>query len=242
MVVNNSSVNFTSRCPHIKDAQWVCHNVAANFPHISTTRLEPSISRLEDRYPDVYDEFLSIKPYSPVAFQDENSNKVMKIFCRMKQLIRELNSIRADRRAFDDTSFLFIRNILNRLKVYKLGNCYENAKLSELILRLNGKKNVYTAAINVGDRKIDHVVCFYNRDGSPFNGRISKDTIIVDSWLGEADFADNILVKYRNLYKDFLFVPAKGKLSFRNVTSLDLSENELIELAKDFPQLIKKKP
>lgn len=238
-IYNYDNVNFTSRCPQIRDAQKVCHRIAANFPHFSSTRLVPMSDKFENKYSALYDEFINSNPAAgrfPNVVNDEE-RKILSVFAAVRRLISEINSCRLDRVAIND-DFSKIYSIISQLKFERIGNCAEDAQISELILRLNNKRNVYTGRLNVGDRQVDHSVCFFNKDGSEFSGKVGKNTILIDSWLGEVDFADNMLLKYKSIYKDYLFIPKDGKISFRNVKSLNLSETELETLANDFPELI----
>lgn len=237
--INNPS--FTSRCPQIKEAQWVCHNVAVNFPHLSSTRISAFVSKIEDKYPKLYDEFIWENPSAGrfINLKTEQEKKIVDIFKWRKGLIRSINNERRIRQGYT-TDLDKVYSLLSQLKYLKVGNCAENAALSELIMKLNGYKNVYTAAINVGKHQVDHRICFFNRDGSPFDGKIGKNTVIVDSWIEETDFADRMLVRYRNMYKDFLFIPKCGKLSFRSVRNFNLSNEELAQIASEFPELLKK--
>lgn len=232
------NINFTARCKQIKEAQNVCHKVVVNFPHLSSTKLAPLSDKFENRYPLLYDKFISANPAGGrFAIGKTNEERmVFAVFKSIRRLICNINSCRLDRIGIED-DFSKIYAILSQLKYNKIGNCAEDAQISELILRLGGKKNVYTASLNIGDHKVDHLICFFNKDGSKFDGKIGKNTILVDSWLGDADFADNMLLKYKSIYKDFLFMPKNGKISFRNIKSLNLSDKELQSLKQDFPEL-----
>lgn len=239
--MTTNSVNFTSRCPEIRQAQWVCHSINANFPHLSTTRIAPFIDKLEDKFPEVHDKFVSTNRLVGKLPQITNNKekKIFQIFSWIKRLTRTLN-LRREERCPLIGDYAKMSDVLSQFKYTKLANCGENAKLSALIMKLNGHKNVYTASIKVGNKHIDHVVCFFNKDGSKFDGTIKNNkTIMIDSWLNEADFANNMLIRYRNIYKDFMFIPKDGKLSFRDIKSLDLTQEELAQLASEFPQLVK---
>lgn len=235
----SQNVSFTSRSPQIRDAQNVCHNVSVNFPHLSTTRLAPFVLNLEEKFPEVYDSFISANPCAGRFFVPKTAQekKLGSIFSWVRNLNRELNFHRSNRDCLKG-DYQKMLDILSQFRYVRVANCHEDAKLSELVLRARGHKNVYTGRINVGGHDVDHMVCFYNKDGMPFDGKIGKKTIVVDAWLNEADFADNILLKYRNIYKDFLFLPKNGKLSFSNVESLKLKKEELANLVDEFPELL----
>jgi hypothetical protein len=238
----NYTINFTARCEQIRNAQKVCHNITSNFPHISSTKLAPLVDKLEDKYPKIFDKFLYANPNAGnyIKAQSKSEQKIINIFSWMERLISNIERERDFRHATSNNSFYKIRAIMSQLQNSKIGNCFEAANLSELLMRLNGEKNVYTANIKVGKFQVDHTVCFFNKDGKPFDGKINKKTIILDSWLNDVDFANNMLNKYRNIYKKYMFMPEKGKMSFSNVENLELSRKELNQLIKDFPQLKKK--
>ena len=214
MSVGNNGVNFTSRCPKIRRAQWVCHKVKSEFPHLSSTKITPSIDRLEDKFPQAADKFMYYNPQAGrfISFDSPQEKRVISILHWFRMFIRDLNAQRMFRAA-NNTDFGSMYAIISQLKFAKVGNCFENA---------------------------DHVVCLFNKDGSDFTGNVNKNTIIVDSWLGDADFADNMLGKYRSIYKDYLFVPKDGKLSIERIEKLNLNEAEYQEFKDDFPQLLKK--
>ena len=241
MSVGNNGVNFTSRCPKLRRAQWVCHKVKSEFPHLSSTKITPSIDRLEDKFPQAADKFMYYNPQAGrfISFDSPQEKRVISILHWFRMFIRDLNAQRMFRAA-NNTDFGSMYAIISQLKFAKVGNCFENAKLSELILKLNGIDNACIGKIKVGEHPIDHVVCLFNKDGSDFTGNVNKNTIIVDSWLGDADFADNMLGKYRSIYKDYLFVPKDGKLSIERIEKLNLNEAEYQEFKDDFPELLKK--
>lgn len=233
--------DFTARCPQIRQAQWVCHKVKSEFPHLSSTKITPSIDKLEDKYPQAADKFMNYNPQAGrfITFDSPEEKRVISILHWFRRFIRNLNAERLSRSAIKD-DFGSTYSILSQLKYVRAGNCFENAKLSELILKLNGIDNACVGKIKVGDHNVDHVVCAFNKNGSNFDGDINKNTIIIDSWLGEADFADNMLIKYKSIYKDYLFIPKEGKLSIEKIEKLNLNEAEIQEFKDDFPQLLRK--
>ena len=75
------------------------------------------------------------------------------------------------------------------MEVFKVGNCSENAVLAELVLKMNNIRNACCATMFKavpGDsccdwRDLDHAVCVFNKDGSLFNGKKTKHTILFAS-------------------------------------------------------------
>jgi len=102
--------------------------------------------------------------------------------------------------------------LVNEIKDTKVGNCFEDAMLAELIGHINGQSNIYMGNIFVKKqnvekpKSINHSVAFIT------NKKISKDNdyklknkeaIIIDPWLGITDFAGNYFTKIRNQYRDY---------------------------------------
>ena len=87
-------------------------------------------------------------------------------------------------------------------------------------MKLNNIHNATCATLfkkkNSFCEEIDHAVCIFNRDGSLYNGKISKNTIIVDPWIGKVGFAQTVF-------------KASGKLVIDGAVYDAISEGEYIE-------------
>ena len=42
-ITPNKSSTFTSRCPQVRDADWVCRTINHKLPHFSSTKMQPFI-------------------------------------------------------------------------------------------------------------------------------------------------------------------------------------------------------
>jgi len=217
----NQTISYTGRCPQIKDAQWVCRTVRSAYPHIALTKTAPVIKRYRDKFPSIHVEDLQKKEISAI----------LRISRRQKINIRKINAVRAERRKEKISDACRVNHIIEQFKNVKLGNCGEDAILSAAILKINGVENAYVAKLKTDKQNIDHTVCLFNKDGSPFDGKICKNTIIVDAWLDCADFAANIFTKYKCMCKNLLSgINDDSKIGFRDVKRLDISGGEALIL------------
>ena len=239
--MNSPKVNFTGRCPQIKTAYKVCHIVNENLPHVSSTKVSPMFEKMKWKFTDSYDKFLNHNPLFPLSCSNASEKKFFNLMLCQRELIRRMNNVRDCFSSKSKTDFERVNNTISQLKFARLGNCMENADASAAIMKMNGFNNVYTAHLKRGDEKIDHMVCLFNKDGSPFNGDWNKNTIILDSWTGVCDFAGNMFKKYENMFKDYFYIPRDGKFGFDHIKSLNLSDNELIQLKQSYPELLFKK-
>ena len=234
---SQNSPSFTARSPQIKDAQWVARTVRS-IPHVSSTRVSAPMWGLQEKYSDLYIRFLNKKPYEHFVARDEQEMKIVKLFAWQKRLIKKLVKAREEWRVGVKDDYRRVTNVLGQFKYDKIGNCGEDAFLSASIVKMNGVKNVYTARMNIDDAQVDHVVCVFNPDGSKFDGKVKKDTIIIDSWINEADFASNMFVKYKNLCKKFFFnLKPQSKISFRDIKPIELSGSEQLLLSMKYEKL-----
>ena len=242
--VSNKNQTFTSRSPQIRDAQWVCQKVRS-LPHISTTHLKPILEKLEEKNPKIYERFISqtsVNRYIPRTPEEKN---VVKFFSWHKNLVRKIGQVRENWRILGRDDYRRFDNVLGQFKYEKLGNCGEDAFLASSILKINGIDNACIAKMRVetayhdttnGERIIsewqDHVVCLFNRDGSRFDDKNLKKAIIIDPWIGDADFASNIFVKYKNIFNKFFWgVRENSKIYFQKIDKVNFSDAEL-ELLK----------
>lgn len=216
---NSARNNFTGRCAPVRDAQWVCHVISANLPHISTTRANV--------------------PYRYIA---ENRLAAPPLIRRLtiwrQKIIEKLNYLREGYQNDWADSYDVIKGIITQLEQEKLGNCYENAHVAETILKMNGIKNASCAGIKAGLEDVDHLVCVFNTDNSPVTRKIKKNTIIVDPWLGISDFAENIFLKYKNMYRNYLKISGNEKLRLGDLEEFRLTGCDLEKLREEYPQFI----
>ena len=233
----NNNLTFTARSPQIKDAQWVCRKVRS-FSHLSTTHIAPTITKLADNNPKVFDRFSSqtlVNRYYPKLPEEQ---RLVKFFSWYKNLVKRMNRARSEWNIGKKDKFAGVRNILGMFKYEKLGNCGEDASLAASILRMNGVENVYIAGITANGDWCDHVVCLFNKDGSMFDGKDLRKTIVVDPWVGGSDFASNMATKYKGLFIDLLpELKQNSKIGFNIIEKMDFSDDELCLLRRNYPNL-----
>ena len=224
-----NDISFTAKCQQIKDAQWVCKTAKSVYPHLSTTWIAGKIFKYQENNPELYDRFINKKSFEHIIAKNNNEQNLLNLFTWHKYLVQKINILR-------DTQLKNaqgkINHIIEQVKHHKLGNCGEDAIIAETILKLNGVKNACTSSLKIDGALVDHSVCVFNKDGSEFNGKVSKDTIIIDPWFGDADFASNMFVKYKNLANDYFFrLHPRAKISLTNIKSHKLSGADKIVLS-----------
>lgn len=234
---SSNTQSFTARAPQVRDAQWVCRKVRS-FPHISTTRISAKMWDLKEQNWNLYDRFTSTKPFEHFFPKNEHEFKITKLFAWQKRIIKRITYAREDWRVGAKDDYRKVSNIMGQLKYDKIGNCGEDAFLSAAITKINGVNNVCTAKMKIDNSPIDHIVCVFNADDSVFNGKIKKDTIIIDSWINQADFASNMFVKYKNLCQKFFFnLKPNSEIGFREITPIKLSGEEKLVLSLKYDKL-----
>ena len=235
----SNNINFTGRCPQVRDAQWVCHVVNTAYPHVSSTRFSAPMYRLKQENAELYNKFIDKNPFHVSGPFNFRELKLVALFDWQKRLVDKLNRVRREWQYGCKSSYQLVNNVIGQLKFGKIGNCGEDALLSEAILKINGVKNSYTANLITDNSKIDHSVCVFNRDGSKFDGKVTKNTIIIDPWIGAADFAQNMFLKYKSLANKYFFnIDDKSKLGLTNIKSLNLSGKDTFLLALKHGKLV----
>ena len=239
MNIFSDNINFTGRCSQVKDAQWVCHVVNTAFPNVSTTRFSAPLYKLKQENAQLYYNFINKNQFQTAKPYNYNELKLFVLFDWQKHLVEKLNNVRRRWQSDSKNSSRLLCNVIKQLKLDKIGNCGEDALLSEAILKINGIDNSYTAALCLNDSKIDHRVCVFNRDGTKFDGKVTKNTIIIDPWIGAADFAQNMFLNYKRFCNKYFFnIKDNSKLGLIDVKSLDMSGEELLLLTLKYDKLL----
>lgn len=245
MIVNNNlyTPSFTARCPQNRDGEWVCHIINERFPHFSISKFKPLFqkelkkhmeSRLDTQRPwsmiNIY--------YCASLINQANKGKKGKPFTKIIQKIEDIIIDFGEKRRLCEKAFRGNYNIfaiLKFLSTHKLGNCHENAALAELVLKLNGVKNAKTMYIKNGNT-IEHAVCVFNKDGSPFKEIVNNKTIIIDPWSQKADFANKMLIYLKNNFGQHLLFD--DNINFEIHNNINLSPAEIRKLKDKYPFLI----
>ena len=243
---HDNNINFNARCVQIRDADWVCRAVSQNFPHFSTSKHQTRIIKfleqnknnfIFDKQPKMLSDVYQILIDNKVS---NCENKIKKFLFGIKKTLdffadkrRLANGIMYENKLFE---------ALYLLENFKLGNCSENAVLAEFVLKLNNIHNACCAAMykkkynNFQD--LDHAICVFNRDGKPFDGNITKNTIIVDPWVGKADFAKNMERFYRDNFSNYFNINKDETFAYERVETVNLPDFALAKLKDNYSNLI----
>ena len=179
-------ITFQGRQLPIQYAEIIerkAHNV---YPHVSSSKLN---TRCEHAY--------------------SNHSIARNFFDEIRiETTAKLRELRSKLRKSDT----FYADLVYGLQDQKVGNCFEEACLAELIGKMNGQKNIYVGDIFVekenveNKRKIDHTVAFITnkkiKPGKEYYFK-NKDAVIIDPWLGITDYADKYFTKLRNHFKGY---------------------------------------
>ena len=250
----NKSTTFTSRSPQVRDADWVCRTINHNLPHFSSTKMQPFIENYlkrnasEINYKGELGTLSEIYNFlSDIIFQEGNQKLIDTIYSIKKMITKfgEKRLLANEIIATGTINDILYESMFLMLKE-KLGNCTENAVIAELICKLNGLKNTTCAIVNKINTKqenpkiehLDHFVCVLNTDNSKFNGKINKKTIIIDPWLGKADFANNMEQFFRNECANFFELTEDDKFYYQTRELVNLSEDELIDFRNELDDFI----
>ena len=237
-----NNITFTSRCPQINTAYKVCHIINENLPHTSATKIQGIVEKLIQKYPKAYKKYVFENRMFPAHGENDLEQQILNLFRSKRRLEIDMERVRDYWGSiYKNNDFDKIYAILNQLRYDRLGNCMEDAKAAEIIMRMNGFKNVVSANLKRGKESVDHCVLIFNKDGSEFDGNWNRNTIILDAWSGICDFAGSWFKKYSSLFKNNTYIPENGKFGFRNIEKLNLSDKELDILKKEYPNLLIKK-
>lgn len=256
MEIRNNYTNtlFKSKCPQVRDAEWVCRTINHTLPHTSTTKHQTRILNFlkNNRNTIKYDRTpQNITEIYKILINNENYEKnqsISKKIESIKNFIKSLGEKRLE--AEEHIGFNKLYESLYLTEILKAGNCLENAVIAELILKMNDIHNACCVAIhkglkNMGQKSwtnLDHAVCIFNRDGSIFNEKINKNTIIIDPWIGKAGFAKDMERYYRNEFSHFYKLDADEVFKYERMEIVDIPSLALEKLKQKYhPFLFKNK-
>lgn len=258
MNVSGSSkqhINFGARCVQVRDADWVCRTINHKFPHFSSTKYTPIIDKYLKKHGDIikykgdFQKFSELTDFLDLIQFPEGYQKLMDTIFAIKKMIKNFayKRVEADDRVGMGNKHDYLVESMYMMENFKLGNCTENAVLAELVLKLNGLKNACCATLHKGFKgddkleSLDHFVCVVNTDRTAFDGKITPKTIIVDPWLGKADFARNMERYYRNECSGFFGLNSDEVFKYKIYEFVDLPESSLDAIRKTYPELVSKK-
>jgi len=204
-------ISFKSRCEAIRKADRITRKVNSIYPHISESRNRINIKHFQEKYYPL-----------PICYKLSNLN--------LKNS-NKLDSLRY-RNGEGIDSF---RNIIDMLKNNKIGNCYEESILAQIIGKINGIENIYPSKIffnrnSSGHQvQLDHVVAIitdkpFNK-GSYYNFK-NKDAIVVDPWLNITDYVGDYICKLRTNFVNI----------FPNIPDMKYTINNLPKITKNIKE------
>ena len=179
-------ISFKSRNEHIREVDRITRMVNTVYPHISESKSRRKINNFCDTH-------------YPLDICYKFNNLCFRNSLKLDNLrYRSGNGIDA------------FRNIIDMLKNKKIGNCYEESVIAQIIGKINGIKNIYPSKIyfnkNISgyQTQLDHVVAIIT--DKPFEKEHkynfkNKDAIVIDSWLGITEYVGNYI---RRLKTDFI--------------------------------------
>lgn len=204
-------ITFESRQKVIRNADLITRRAHSLYPHVSESRIVSMIG--EDKVKDLFWGNMSLRYALKFAAQRYNME------------IDEKN---------------LYRYVLESLQG-GLGNCSEEAKLAELIARINGQKNVYSGKIFAGKGFAKHEVAFITdkeiKPDKKYHFK-NKDALIIDPWLGVTDFAGRYFKSLTKQYAKVLQIRGNAKPSLQADFSSKLTPKKLGDLKKGHPELI----
>ena len=217
-----NNINFSSRSADFKKADKICRLVNNNYPASS-----PSKIMLKSIYKKDYD----LYKYAN-TLQEKVNNDIRTPLQSLKDL---------------GLKYLYFKKLTSKTKELHLANCDEFMNLANLVCAVNKIKAVPVKflAVDKNDvikKDIDHVVLaipLKNKEVAFDRLSRQKDVIIIDPWLGIADYAQNIENRYRensNVFKlpDGIHIAADTHVKEDDTISERLFDN----LREMFPELI----
>lgn len=225
MQVNTYSPNFTSRNSAVKQADKICRMVKNEFPSISSSRIPAR------------------------CMADKKYYKFRNLFLRTEEKLKNFVRVFTSNSEEKNEHYMFLTETVKNSKV---ANCGELAKLAHLICSVNGIKS-YPITIDIANKKDKdnnynlHAVLAVptKKDDFGFNKMSKeKDLIIIDPWLGFADYAQNIEQKYRSLFPscfNLTGLKAGEEFYIRPSESMKFEEEEFTNLKEIYPEFIIKK-
>jgi len=183
-------ITFKSRNQAIRQADRITRSVNSIYPHVSQSRTSVKIA-----------EKLSFLDYaSPCARKMQDLQN--KYDCKITSLQLSLTS-----------GLDLFRKIIDALKNKKIGNCYESARMAEIIGKINGQENIYPMRMFISRNNsgalmpMEHVVSVITDSEIEPNVKYrfkNNDALILDPWLGLTEFAGKYLERIKLEFKYML--------------------------------------
>ena len=224
---SNTTPQFGARAPIIRDTEKICRLINSEFPAISSTKISE------------FDNTKEIK-----AFQ----NLADYIYYKIKTTVRDPAWKAYNKTTPED----FYIKLVEMVKTNRVANCADFSKLCNLICKINGIKSQKCELTLVSPEgrlvgNIDHAIHAFRVDNKemPIFAKLGnlKNTIIIDPWLGFAEFAPNTEIKFKSEFNKFFQIPDGYSIALNTggFGEPEIPPESIEKLRKLFPNLILKK-
>ena len=184
--MNSQNINFKSRNPAVIKADKICRMVNTEFASISSSKLSAKVNSNKK-----YDKFYSYA-----------KGLGYKIYSKVRDKVA----------LYKDDIFERYKKMIELVKKERLANCDELTSLAGLICAANGMKSQPLIVHKIENDTLNKKSCGHVALALTEKGEIKKDVrmsemkdvIIIDPWLGIADYAPNVAQEYKNQYPNFL--------------------------------------
>lgn len=214
MLINNSkNISFSSRNKVIRFADDIARIPNRWVPHISSTKYEGL----------------------------KHSNNFKDAIISIESDIVDLRNKQEYKLTFIKWFFVKkIKNIVEPIKNFKIGNCGESTELAAIVARVNGIKNISISSLRTpSGEPFDHAVLLVN-DKKPY---------IIDGWLGFADYIPNAIKRYQKEFRNYfdfkklgtekmVVVPYKSKNLSNDFLNRDFTSKEIERIIKIYPEIV----
>ncbi len=203
-------ITFKSRKSAIRRADYITRKAHSVYSHVSSSRIDSMIG--DDKVRNLF--------WGQMSF--EYSLK----FAKERMLIE------------DDTKNLH-KHVVEMLQ-RGLGNCFEEAKLAELIGRINGQKNIYAVKIFAGDKYALHEAAMLTDKKFDIQTRYKlkgKDALILDPWLQVTDFVGKYVEQIKSNFAKTLGIK-NGNIELQIDADGKLTPRKIKEFKEKYPELL----
>lgn len=209
------------------EAEKICRIISSEFASISSTK---------------------ICEFSAAKTQPTYANFAQSITHRIKKLIRKPAWDSLYKKGNDELDYYI--TLVNIIKQHRIGNCAEMSKLCSLIANLNNipskESTMFICKKGALKGMVDHAIQIIPINGQKIDcAPLSKmkDLLIIDPWLGFADFAPKYEQKIKTDFHKFFNLSDDINLYLHPNTGScpKITEKVIKYFRENFPQFIIKK-
>ena len=223
MQINQNTPNFKARNLQVRRADQICRMVNTQFPAISTSRLAKRV---------------------------ESSSKYKKFYSKSFDLSHEIYPRVRDKLALIKNDIIArYTKLVELVRKERLANCDEYTRLASLVCAANNMDSQPLVVKYISYDTLDLKPCNHVALALVPKGDIKtiarmtcmKDVIVIDPWLGIADYAPNIAQKYKNMFPQYLNMKTDGEFVIvPNEFKKTLHKEHFEEIREKFPEFVLK--